>query len=330
MQEVAERAGVSVPTVSRALAGGAGVAADTRRRVERAAAELAYQPDGLARALRGGHTDDVAVVVPFVTNASAVERLRGVVDGLRASDLSLNLFDIERPDDVATQFESVVRRRPAAVIAISVIPSDAQLDRLEEANIPLVLVEGLSPRPAVGTVNIDDREVGRQAAAHLLHLGHERMAFIGDQEDGGFGFVASRERREGFEAALREAGPQVLEPQVRLVDHSRELAREAAAELLLGPAPPTAVFAASDNQALGVIDAARQQGVDVPGQLSVVGCDDVSSSADLGLTTVSVSLHESGVEAARLIHSARPHEPAINVILPVSLRIRQTTGRALH
>ncbi len=232
MAQVAALAGVSKPTVSRALSGSANVSAATRAKVLAAASELSYRPDGLARALRNGRTDDVAVVVPFVTNPSAVERLRGIVDGLRGSAQTLTLFDIEEPADIEAPFEALVNRRPAGVIVISIPLTEIHASRFEQMRIPLLLIESSSDRSAIASVNVDDVTAGQLATQHLLDRGHRRIAFVGDDEDGRWGFVSSTRCRLGFLAAHDATQVDVDPSLVNAIPHGRGSARAVAAEVL--------------------------------------------------------------------------------------------------
>jgi DNA-binding LacI/PurR family transcriptional regulator len=174
----------------------------------------------------------------------------------------------------------------------------------------------------------DDIAGGEIATAHLLALGHRRIAFVGDQFQNPFGFTSSRHRYEGFEHALDRAGLQPDPERVGLGAHSRYEARELAARMLATPEPPTAIFAASDTQALGVITAAREAGLHVPDDLSVVGYDDIEIADYVGLTTVRQQLFDSGRLGAELLLSeirARSAPPR-SVVLSPELVVRGTTA----
>jgi LacI family transcriptional regulator len=162
-----------------------------------------------------------------------------------------------------------------------------------------VLVD--AQHPALPRVVSDDVEGGRMATQHLLDLGHERIAFLGDLPDPAARFVASDRRRRGYELALRRAHLEVSEALVQLGTHDRAAARAATEELLGLDDPPTAIFAASDTQALGVLEAAAARGIDVPRELSVIGFDDLEVATHVGLTTVRQPLYESGVAGAELL-----------------------------
>jgi len=318
--DVARRAGVGAATVSRVLNGSPGVAAPTRARVLAAVTELGYQRNVAARALSTGRTRTLGVIAPFLTAPSVIERLRGVSRIFADSGYQLVVFDVERPGQVAGL---TVAGWLDGLLFISLRPPDAVVDRLGARGVPVVLVDGEHPR--VPGVSIDDVAGGRLAAEHLLGLGHRRIAFVGDDEDTEFGFTSSARRRIGAEAACEEAGVQLV---VRRNRHGRERARLVAAELLAMDEPPTAIFAASDFQALGVLDAADAAGIDVPGDLSVVGFDDVDVARYVGLSTVAQPLERSGMIGARLLLRALRGASVDAERLDLRLVARATTAPA--
>jgi len=183
--------------------------------------------------------------------------------------------------------------------------------------------------PAVVT---DDVEGGRIATRHLLDLGHERIAFIGDEPDNPFGFTSSRDRERGYVEAMATGGAAVRPGYICHGPHVRSVARRLTEELLALQQPPTAIFAASDAQALGVLEAVRAGGRRVPDDLSVVGFDDVEVSGYAGLTTVQQPLYESGFRATSLLLEALDTGPLppIEHELPLELIVRETTAAPAH
>lgn len=325
--DVAARAGVGVATVSRVMNGRPNVASATRERVLAAVRELDYRPSSVARNLSLRRSHVIGVVIPFFTGASAVERLRGVVEALSASPYDLTLFDVESEDRRRRAFDIVGRGdRADGLLAISLVPPAGDLSRLEGARIPCVLVDAV--HPTLPTLLVDDVAGGELATRHLLELGHERIAFIGDKPPDRYRFHSSRDRTRGYQRALERAGVPVRPEYVREGTQSRHVARSVAEELLRLPEPPTAIFAASDTQALGVLEAARALGVAVPRELSVVGFDDVEVASYAGLTTVRQPLFESGRRGAELLLQALAGErlPARSETLPLELVVRSTSG----
>jgi len=312
--DVAFQAGVGASTVSRVLNGGQ-VSGPARARVTAAIDDLGYRPRASARALVTGSTGTLALVVPFFTHPSAVERLRGVLAAVDEADFELVVCNVATP---AQRDEYLGRRSPLdrsdGLLIQSLAPTDEEADAFLRAGSPVVLLDAFHPR--LPSVLADDVAGGMLATRHLIELGHERIAFIGDRPDPGFGFVASDRRRDGYRRALQ------LGPDGRLVAH--RLTRE----LLCLPEPPTAVFAASDTQALGVLEAANAEGFSVPDDLSLVGFDDLEVAPYVGLTTVHQPLEESGRQGIErllaLVHheDGRPHEER----LELELRVRRTTA----
>jgi LacI family transcriptional regulator len=325
--DVAAHAGVGVATVSRVFNGHPNVADPTRERVLAAIRELDYRPSSVARNLSLRCTFVIGVVVPFFTNPSAVERLRGIVAGLEASPYDLALFDVESPDRQRRAFDTFGRGdRADGLLVVSLVPPDVELVRLDAARIPCVLVD--APHPALPTVLSDDVEGGVLATRHLLDLGHRRIAFIGDKPPDRFRFHSTRDRTEGYVRELAQAGLSVRPDYLREGTQSRYVARNIAEDLLRLPEPPTAIFAASDTQALGVLEAAQALGVRVPDELSVIGFDDVEAASYVGLTTVRQPLYESGRRGAELLLQALAggRLDAHSEILPLELVVRRTTA----
>lgn len=326
--DVAARAGVGAGTVSRVLNDRPKVSADARARVLAAIEELDYRPNPLARGLSLGRCQTLGVVVPFFTHASAVERLRGTVAALRDSRYDLVLFNVESPVHRDEHFASLTGRdRADGLLVMSLPPPPSEVQRLRAAGVPIVLVDAAAE--GVPSVVTDDVEGGRLATRHLVELGHRRIAFVGDTADNGFGFTSSARREQGYEDVLRQAGIRLRRSYVRHGPHEREAAIAMGDQLLRLRDRPTAVFAASDVQATGIIEAARRHGLDVPRDLSVVGFDDIELSAYAGLTTVRQPLFDSGYLGARHLLDAvegRTHIVAAEHHLPLELVVRATTA----
>jgi DNA-binding LacI/PurR family transcriptional regulator len=326
--DVATRASVGVATVSRVLNGHSNVRPATRARVLDAIAALDYRPSSLARSLSLGKTMVVAVVLPWFTSPSAVERVRGIVAGLAESPYDLMLFDVESEDRQRRAFELFGRGdRADGLLVVSTLPPEADITRLRAAGAPCVLVD--ARHASLPSVVIDDFAGGELATRHLVELGHRHIAFVGDTPPE-FRFVWSRDRTLGYFHALEQAGIELHPEYVRVGTRLLHVARSVALELLNLPEPPTAIFAASDTQALGVLEAARSLGLKVPEQLSVVGFDDVQLASYVGLTTVRQPLFESGRRGAELLLRALSGQPlpAHSEQLPLELVVRRTTGVA--
>jgi LacI family transcriptional regulator len=326
--DVAALAGVGEATVSRVLNGHANVRPATREKVLEAIRTLNYRPSSVARNLSLRRTMVVAVVLPWFTNPSAVERVRGIVDSISSSPYDLMLFDVESEDRQRRAFELLERGdRADGLLIVSTLPPDPELGRLRAANVPCVLVD--AQHVSLPSVVVDDVAGGEMATRHLIELGHRRIGFIGDTPPE-FRFDWSRDRTRGYQGALERAGIELRPEYVREGTRSMHVARSIATELLLLPDPPTAIFAASDTQALGVLEAARALGIRVPEELSVVGFDDVEVAGYVGLTTVRQPLYESGRRGGELMLRALAGRPldAHSELPPLELVVRGTTARA--
>jgi LacI family transcriptional regulator len=333
IRDVAKKAGVGLGTVSRVINQSPKVSVETRKRVLDAIEELDFRPSPIARRLSLGRTQTIATLVPFFTRPATVERLRGVEISIAGSEYDLIVFNIETPERRDSAYRDIARReRVDGLLVISLPPTPEALGYLKSAKIPLVFVDVNHPDiDAFPRVVVDDVQGSRLAIEHLLELGHKRIGFISDPLNEPFSFTASHHRFQGYQQALDEAGIQLDSQLHRHTEHGRYEARELALELLGLPERPTAIFAASDTQAIGVLEAARSIGLKVPEQLSVVGYDDLDLAAHLNLTTVRQLLFESGQIGVRMLLEAiaDPELPPTCEWLPTELVVRGTTA-SLH
>jgi DNA-binding LacI/PurR family transcriptional regulator len=303
IRDVAARAGVGVGTVSRVLNDSPGVAQATRARVRAVMDELGYRPSATARNLSLGRTQTLGVIAPFFTSPSVVERLRGIDDVVGGSSYDLTLYNIETRDQRRAALRRFARRdRVDGVIVISLPLTPAEIRALNRDGVPAVCIDvanALLPHVA-----IDDVAGGALAARHLLECGHVRIAFVGDVEENAFGFASSERRLGGFRAELHRRGLGLPPAYVKRGPFGRATASRLARQLLSLKRRPTAIFAASDVQAFGVLDAAGRAGLAVPDDLSVIGFDDIELASAIGLTTVRQPLRESGRAGAALLLGA--------------------------
>ena len=189
----------------------------------------------------------------------------------------------------------------------------------------------LMHHPALTELNriiTDDVAGGQQAAAYLISLGHHRIGYIGDLFETAFNFTSSRDRYQGYRQAHEAAGLAVRPDYLAQGEHGRLPARQLAAQMLALPEPPTAIFAASDTQALGVLEAAKQFGCQVPNDLAVIGYDDIEVAEYAGLSTIRQQMYQSGQAGVELLLNvlAQPASPAECRTMPTELVIRQSTG----
>lgn len=325
--DVARLAGVGRGTVSRVLNDRANVDPATRARVLAAIKSLDFVPNQTARRLSLGRTQTVAVILPFLTRPSAVERLRGIELTLASAGYDLIVFNIETVERRDAVFGDLPRpERVDGLIIVSLSPHAEELDRLDKSGLPTVLVD--AHHRALPRVVADDVLGGRLAAQHLIGLGHRRIAFIGDIPRTPLAFTSSRLRLTGVRRAIAGAGLRLPSSLIAIGDHSRRRASELAVRMLTSSLPPTGIVCASDTQAAGVLEAAASLGLSVPVDLSVTGYDDLELADHLGLTTIHQPLFESGVRAVqRLLRilDGGPLEPAREV-QEISLVVRRSTA----
>ena len=333
--DVAAASGVGVGTVSRVINGAANVREATRASVLKVIEQLGYRPSHLAASLSRGTPRLVAIVVPHLTRPSTVMRLAGALSVLDEQGYDTVVCNV----DIAQQRDHHLaaltsRHRADGVIVVSLRLSGAQLGAFRRAGVPLVTIDVAAS--GVPQTLTDDVAGGRLAAGHLLALGHRRIGFVGDTMRGaaatsriGLGFVASQHRLRGYRQALAAAGAGHDPKLVRRGPHGPANAEALAAELLMLPDPPSAIFAASDIQAMGVLAAAERYGAAVPGDLSVIGFDDIESAALLGLSTVRQPLADSGAEAARRLCALLRGERVSPLRQQLALEVvqRATTAR---
>ena len=309
IRDVARRAGVSVATASRALNGKTVVNAHTRDRILAVMEELGFSPSPAARRLSLGRTLTVGVMVSFLTRPQAAERLRGVDAVLTDSEFDLVIYNVEsvpkRDHFLATLADS---RRTDGLLVMSLPPRLDTVPALGESSVPVVFIDvHVASVARMPRVVGDDVAGAALAARYLLELGHREIGFVGDAIEDPFGFTSSRDRQAGLTEALASAGVHLRPEWVGLGAHGRYEARDLARRMLSSDKRPTAIFAASDTQALGVIAAAREAGLHVPDDLSVVGYDDIEAADYVGLTTIRQHLFESGRQGAEMLLSQIDH-----------------------
>ena len=327
IRDVARQASVGAGTVSRVLNRPETVSDETRLRVESVIKDLNYEPSQVARNLSLGHTMTIAIVAPFLMRPSIVERLRGFTRAVNGSGYDVVLFDVESRYQRDAQLRKLSQRGQADGAIITSLPlKDDDVAAFERAGLRLVLLDTV--HAGFPSVSIDDVQGGVLATQHLIDLGHRRIAFVGDVEVNPFGFTSSNDRRAGYRIALERAGIAWRGDYVGEAEHGEDAAVRLTEALLRHPEPPTAIFAASDTQAFGVLDAARRAGARVPEDLSVIGFDDIEVARYLGLTTVRQPLDESGARAATILLASLRDEQIDNetVELPLEIVQRETTA----
>ncbi|MCT9143896.1 LacI family DNA-binding transcriptional regulator [Streptomyces violarus] len=318
---IAESAGVSVPTVSKVINGRSGVSADTRARVEALVNEYGYRkPTG------AGRNNVVELVFRELKDMWAVEIIRGVEQVARQHRVGVMVSEFGLHDSAAPAWDDTVSRRPNCVLSVAQL-SEAERAQLTAKGIPFVVFDPTTELPDdVPFVGATNWSGGRTATRHLTRLGHRRIAMISGPED----VLCCCARLDGYRSAMQAAG---LQADPGLVVHApltQEDGCVAARSLLALPDRPTAIFTANDLQALGVYQAAREAGLRIPDDLSVVGFDDLPVVAwvDPPLTTVHQPLTEMAVAATELALTLGRGEaaPQVGLEIATTLTVRASTA----
>ena len=328
IRDVAERAGVSIATVSRVLNQREDVSPETRELVRRIVRESGYRANRSARGLSRGRTGLVGVLVPLVYPAYFSAILAGAAEALYEQDMRLVLSPTQHEHDREV---SLLDRLAHGLTdgALLVLPEESgdELRTLLDQGFNFVVVDPSRPLPGtVPSVSAAHAAGADQAMRHLLELGHRRIAAL----TGPDGWVATEERRRGYHAALAAAG---IMPDPALVargDFEIGGGEHAAHRVLEADDPPTAIFAFNDNMAIGAVRAARARGLRVPEDLSIVGFDDTfeASIVTPPLTTVRQPLAEMGRMAVNLLVRLLQNQriEALHVELETKLVVRESTA----
>lgn len=347
IDDVARLAGVSTATVSRALRGLPTVSAATRRRVLAAAEQLQYAVSPSASRLAGGKTGTVAVVVPRITRWFFATVVEAVEDFLHENGYDLLLYNLGGREQTRQRVlrTANLHKRVDAIILVATPLRPADVAALTKLDVPGVTISSGSSVPGWPRVRIDDVAAARTATRHLLDLGHTRIAHISGDPDDELAFTTHLDRRRGYQEELHAAG---IQPDPSLDVESQftiDGGVRATTELLARGEPPTAIFAACDEMAMGAITALRDAGLRVPQDVSVIGVDDHDLARVLGLSTIAQPAAEQGLLAARIlldplgVRTADPYsgvmpglrpdgggEAAPSVILPTRLVVRESTA----
>jgi LacI family transcriptional regulator, repressor for deo operon, udp, cdd, tsx, nupC, and nupG len=328
IKDIAERLGVSAATVSRALTGTGLVAEPTLSRIQEAARELNYRPNVSARNLRTQRSMSVLMVVRDIGNPFYVEVMKGVEATAREAGYSVLMGNTENDPEREIEYFDMLRDGHAdgMILMTGKLPSKAGFrEELPEDLSVVVALEKIADTD-FPHVEIDNAGASRDAVRYLLSLGHTRIAHI----SGPIPELMATDRRQGYRAAMAQAGLPIATGYERLGDYLVPSGRAQCAALLDLPEPPTAIFCANDEMAFGALHELRARGIDVPGKVSVVGFDDIYLSQAIfpPLTTVSQPRAEIGRTAMTVLLDIMAGAPAPKtpVIMPTTLELRGSAG----
>ena len=323
INDVAAAAGVSVATVSKAVNGRYGVASATVARVLSVVQELGYESSLVASSMRSRRTGVIGVLIADFEPFSA-EILKGVGTELQDSHYDLLAYAGSRQVEGPGWERRSLQRLSGTLIdgAIIVTPTVVSAS----ADIPVVAIDPHAGRADLPTVESDSFSGARQATQYLIDLGHTRIGFMGGRPD----LRSAALREAGYRRALSDAGIAYDASLVRDGHYELRAAREATASLLRASSPPTAVFAANDLSGIAIVQVAAELGVDVPGDLSVVGFDDIPEASQMTppLTTIRQPMQSLGATAARMVVALMAGETPemTHILLPTRLVPRATTA----
>ena len=329
LKEVARLAGVHPSTISRALRNDPNlrITEETRRRILEAIEAVNYHPNRVARSLRAQRTNVLALMVPDITNPFFAVMLRGVEDAAGAEGFSVIVCNTdERDEKVRAYLQILMGRLIDGMLIATAKRHDPTVMQLCREGYAIVLVNRLCEQAEVPSVGVDESLGTRLAVEHLIALGHRRIAHIAGPDTVSTAHV----RRSTFEQVLEEHGLEVRSEWVVAGGFNRRSGYLAMQRLLALPQRPTAILAANDLVALGAMTAAREAGLRIPQELSVVGYNDIPIAAELipPLTTVRVPMNQMGARAAELL-IARITGRALaeqRVVLLPELVVRGTTA----
>lgn len=327
LASVADEAGVSLSTISKVLNGRSDVSSATRARVESLLAQRGYARRVSAEASR---SELIELVFHELESSWSMEIIAGVEATAKEHGLSVVLTESgsrHAPDPA--WIEGVMRRRPLGIVLVFSDLAPEYREKLQARSIPFVIIDPAGdPSPDVPSVGSANWSGGLLATRHLIELGHRRIAAITGPED----MMCSLARLDGYRSAMNKAGLPVDPQWVRFGDFHVSGGRDHSLSLLNLPEPPTAIFAGSDLQALGVFETARALGLHIPRDLSVVGYDDIALTrwVSPSLTTIHQPLRRMGAEATRIVIRMADERPATTprLDLATSLVVRDSTAVA--
>ena len=323
-QDVARRAGVSQSAVSRVFTPGASFSDKTAAKVRKAAGELGYRPNVLARSLITGQSRIIGLVVAYLENYFYPDALEKLSNALQAEGYHVLVFFAKQTaGDIEDILQEILDYQVDGIVVASVALSSQLATRCREAGIPVVLFNRSQDGPQLPTVTSDNYSGGREIARFLIAGGHRRFGYIAGWE----GASTQRDREAGYRAGLQEAGCEICAREVGNFQFAT--AQEAARQMFAGPDHPDAVFVANDHMAFAAMDVLRFEiGLRVPGDVSVIGFDDVPPAAwrAYDLTTVRQEASAMVAETVRMLRAniEDPDTPPRSVCLPAALIARSS------
>ncbi|MBV4368724.1 DNA-binding transcriptional regulator CytR [Erwinia sp. BNK-24-b] len=331
MKDVAEKAGVSTATVSRALANPEKVSVATRQKVEAAVVAVGYSPHVITRNAKRSESRTILVIVPDICDPFFSEIIRGVEHVAAENDYLVLIGDCAHQNRQENAFLNLVMTRQidGMVLLGSQVPFDTGLE--EQRNLPpMVMANEFAPELELPTVHIDNLTAAFEAVSHLLKLGHSRIACIAGPQD----MPLCQYRLQGYIQALRRNGIALDPRYIVRGDFTFDAGSQALKQLMALPEPPEALFCHSDIMALGAMAQAKIMGMNIPKDLSLIGFDDIELSrySDPQLTTIAQPRFNIGREAMNLLLEQLQGRTVNggSRLLDFEIKIRGSTAPSLH
>ncbi len=328
--DVAREAGVSMATVSRVVNNNPNVKPQTRKKVFEAIEKLGYRPNAVARGLASKRTTTVGVVIPDISNAIFAEVARGIEDIAAMYHYNIILSNADKKKEREIRVvNTLLEKQVDGLLFMGGSITQEHINAFNTANVPIVLCATSDESKSIPSVDIDHEKAAYDAVKYLLDQGHRKIAMIsGTLEDLTIGYA----RFQGYKRALEEAGIAVQEEYVRIGNYRYESGMETAQYFLELDEKPTAIFAATDEMAIGAIHQIQDYGLSVPDDISVISIDNIrmASMVRPQLTTVAQPMYDIGAVSMRLLTKLMKKEPVDShqVILPHELIERNSVGQA--
>jgi DNA-binding LacI/PurR family transcriptional regulator len=325
--DIAKEANVSIATVSKVINSKGKISAEKRKEVLQVMNRLNYQPSMIATALTGKQTFTLGLLVPDISNPYFAEMARAIEDQGHRTGYSVVICSTDNKDERVENYINLLLKKSVDGIIIGTgVDNQELILHLLNRKIPVALISREMPDISVHTVVVDDVLGGRLAAEHLLELGHTRIGVLAED----LKVISSRNRVRGFRQALREDGLSFREEDAIICDYQIGLGKQAALELLSSLNRPTALFCCNDLLAIGAIQAAKELGLRVPSELSIVGFDNtiLATVTDPQLTTVAQPIEHMGKQAVNLLmQDLEQYQTVKNrIVVQPELIVRQSTG----
>lgn len=324
--DVAREANVSMATVSRVVNGNPNVKPATRKKVLATIKELGYRPNAVARGLASKKTTTVGAIIPDISSIFFAELARGIEDIATMYKYNIILSNSDQNKDKELQLiNTMLEKQVDGIIFMGGNISEEHADAFESSSVPVVLAATYDGTDTLASVNIDYKQAAYEAVNYLIEKGNDKIAFVSGHED----TMIDRLKEEGYRQAMQEANKQVIDDYILHGDYSYHYGLKAADKLLKLENKPSAVFAASDEMALGVVHGIQDKGYKVPEDLDVVGFDNtrLATMVRPTLTTIVQPMYDIGAVAMRLLTKFMNKEEVDEkkVVLPHRLIERDST-----